>query len=266
MEKAAEIFFEHFGLTPGRSAADIHRTGEVFGEIPWKNLTKFLLRSSGESRPRLAGEVMTDYVKSGTGGTCYSLTETLGSIIAACGLSARPLTGHMKHGENIHCALLVEGKDGRFILDPGYVVPDAVKLSDSGAGEMVTAGRKMSWSPVAGGWELHTIESGRKQLRYKLESRVISRAEFLQYWIASFKSAGLNSLHLNRVGSLGGRVSAHNGNLRIVGVSGKRNLKLHDDYALKQRGSSCRNRRRRGTNLTPRIISSCTACRKCFVQ
>ena len=29
----------------------------------------------------------------------------------------------MKHGENIHCALLVEGEAGRFILDPGYVVP-----------------------------------------------------------------------------------------------------------------------------------------------
>ena len=98
---------------------------------------------------------------------------------------------------------------------------------------MVTAGRKMSWFPVAGGWELHTIENGRKQLRYKLESRVLSRAEFLQYWTASFESAGLNSLHLNRVGFLGGRVSAHNGNLRIVGGNGKRNLKLHDDYALK---------------------------------
>lgn len=233
MEKAAEIFFEHFGLTPGRSAADIHRIGEVFGEIPWENLTKFLLRASGENRPRLAGEVMANHVDAGTGGTCYSLTEALGSVIAACGLSARPLTGHMKHGENIHCALLVEGKACRFILDPGYVVPGAVRLSDSGAGEIETAGRKMFWTPVSGGWELHTVENGRKQKRYKLESRELSRSEFLQFWKNSFDSAGLNSLHLNRAGSLGGRVSAHNGNLRLVGGTGKKNFKLQDDYSQK---------------------------------
>lgn len=93
MEKAAEIFFEHFGLTPGRSAADIHRTGEVFGEVPWENLTKFLIRSSGESRPRLAGEVMTDHVENGTGGTCYSLTETLGSFLQHAAFQQGPLPG-----------------------------------------------------------------------------------------------------------------------------------------------------------------------------
>ncbi len=235
MEKAAEVFFEHFSVTPGGSATDIHRIGETFGEIPWENLTKFLLRSSGENRPRLAEKVMADHVSLGTGGTCYSLTETLGSIFTSCGLSARPLTGHMNHGRNIHCALLVEGEAGRFILDPGYVVPGAVQLSDSGAGEIVTAGRKMFWSPVDGGWEMHTVENGKKQLRYKLESREITRSEFLRYWAASFESAGLNSLHLNRAGPLGGRVSAHNGNLRIVDGSGKKNLKLRDNYAVKIR-------------------------------
>ncbi len=233
MEKAAEIFFEHFGLSPGRNASDIHRIGEVFGEIPWENLTKFLLRASGENRPRLAGEVMADHVDSGAGGTCYSLTEALGSVISACGLSVRPLTGHMNHGKNIHCALLVEGEAGRFILDPGYVVPGAVELLDSGAGEIETAGRKMFWTPVSGGWELHTVENGRKQKRYKLESRVLSRSEFMQYWAESFNSAGLYSLHLNMVGALGGRVSAHNGNLRIVGGTGKKNFKLKDDYSGK---------------------------------
>ncbi len=233
MEKAAEIFFEHFGLTPGSSAADIHKIGEVFGKVPWENLTKFLMNSSGEKRPRLAGEVMEDHVNAGTGGTCYSLTETLGTVFAACGLSARPLTGHMKHGRNIHCALLVEGEAGRFLFDPGYVVPGAVQLSDSGSGQIETEGRKMLWTPVAGGWELHTVENGNNLLRYKLESRNLSREEFVNYWRNSFDSAGLNSLHLNMVGSLGGRISAHNGNLRIIGGSGKKNHKLADDYAGK---------------------------------
>ena len=233
MEKAAEIFFEHFGLTPGGSAADIYRIGETFGKVPWENLTKFLMHSSGENRPRLADEVMEDHVNFGTGGTCYSLTETLGTVLAACGFSARPLTGHMKHGRNIHCALLVEGEAGRFLLDPGYVVPGAVKLSDSGCGQIETQGRKMFWTPVAGGGELHTVENGKNQLRYKLESRILSREEFVRYWEKSFDSSGLNSLYLNMAGSAGGRISAHNENLRIIGEAGKKNQKLTDDYARK---------------------------------
>jgi arylamine N-acetyltransferase len=231
MEKAAEIFFEHFGVSPGRKAHDIHRIGETFGEIPWENLTKFLLRAAGENRPRLAEEVMTDHVQRGTGGTCYSLTEALGTVIKACGVSARPLTGHMRHGKNIHCALLVEGAAGKFILDPGYVVPGAVSLSGDGFGEIVTASRSLHWVPVPGGFELHTIENGRRQFRYALESRVLTRNEFLHYWKASFEASGLNSLYLNRTGPLGGRLCAHNENLRTVGETGHQNRTIRDDYA-----------------------------------
>ncbi len=230
MEKAAEIFFEHFNVCPGRRAADIHRIGEVFSGIPWENLTKFLVHSSGEDRPRLADEVMSGYVNNGTGGTCYSLTETLGAIMKACGLYTRPLTGHISGRMNTHCALLVEGEAGRFILDPGYIVPGAVKLSDTGVGEIITAERRMLWTPVEGGWELHTQENGGKLLRYRLDSRRVSRDEFVQYWRNSFNSAGMNSLYLNRTGSSGGRISAHNGNLRTVDGFGNRNRNIRRDY------------------------------------
>ena len=231
MEKTAEVFFDHFGLRPGKTLKDIQKIAEFFGEVPWENLTKFIVKSSGDIQPRFTGEVLESFVTSGTGGTCFSLTEALGSIFSYCGLSVRPLTGHMRHGDNIHCALLVEGEAGRFIMDPGYVVPGAVMLSSDNSGKIETASRKMLWTPVAGGWELNTVENGQKQLRYKLEERVLSRDEFLKYWIRSFDSAGLNSLHLNKVGSLGGRLSAHNSNLRIVSSSGNKNVKLGKNYA-----------------------------------
>lgn len=230
MRKAADIFFEHFGIEPGRSAASLGRIAETFGEVPWENLTKFLLKASGDIRPRLAEEVMEDHVRLGTGGTCFSLTETLGRITAACGFAARPLTGHMNHGRNIHCALLVEGESGTFILDPGYVVPGAVELAADGTGTLVSPGREMIWKPVAGGWELHTRENGEKKYRYTLESRVLTRREFLRYWNESFDAPGLSSLHLNMPGSMGGRISAHNENLRTVGEGVRRNTKLSGDY------------------------------------
>lgn len=224
------MFFQHFGLSPGGSRENVHRIGEAFGEVPWENLTKFLLKARGEIRPRDPEEVMLGHVTRGTGGTCYSLTETLGTVMAACGLSARPLTGHMHHGRNIHCALLVQGKGNRYILDPGYVVPGAVELSDDRRGELSLPGRKMIWEPVHGGWKLFTEENGVRRHRYTLEERVLSRREFILYWMDSFAASGLNSLHLNRPGPMGGRISAHNHNLRIVEENGTRNLKLTEDY------------------------------------
>lgn len=230
MNKAAGVFFEHFGISPGGRASDVHLVAETFGMIPWENLTKFLLKAAGENRPRLAAEVMEGHAANGTGGTCYSLTEALGSVVSACGLSSRPLTGHMKHGRNIHCALLVQGKSGTFILDPGYTVPGAVELDSDGSGEIDVPGRRMLWKPVQAGWELHTEENGEHRHRYTLESRVLSRAEFLGYWKDSFDATGLSGLHINMPGRMGGRISAHNENLRIVNDKARTNTRLSKDY------------------------------------
>lgn len=232
MNRASEIFFEHFGLKPGAKAVDVHAVAEAFSSVPWENLTKFLLVASGDIHLRMPDEVMESHVSLGTGGTCYSLTETLGRIMSACGLAARPLTGHMRHGRNTHCALLVEGEAGRFILDPGYAVPGAVRLREDGSGELSEPGRRMVWKRVEQGWELFTGENGPMQKRYLLESRELSRNEFIGHWHRSFEAAGLNSLHLNRPGPCGGRISAHNDNLRVVAGGGSRNIKLGREYGL----------------------------------
>ncbi|PIE51678.1 hypothetical protein CSA37_03980 [Candidatus Fermentibacteria bacterium] len=188
-------------------------------------------KASGNETPRLSEEVLEGFASEGTGGTCYSLTEALGTVLSACSIHARPLTGHMNHGRNIHCALLVENQGKRFIMDPGYVVPGAVPLSEKGEGKLSFSGREMIWKPVSGGWELHTVENGRDQLRYRLESRVLTRGEFLEYWRNSFSATGLNSLHLNLAGPEGGRISAHNENLRIIAEGSGRNIKIGKDYA-----------------------------------
>jgi arylamine N-acetyltransferase len=231
MRKAADIFFEHFGLSPGRSSADLWAIAQAFGTIPWENLSKFLLKRAGEEAPRSAERVMEDHVALGTGGTCYSLTETLCVVLGECGFSARPLTGHMNHGRNTHCALLVETGQGRFLMDPGYAVPGAVLLDEHGRGEMNTPGVSRYWQPVPGGWQLFTEENGERKHRYTLESRVLSRRAFMEYWKRSFSATGLGSLHLNRTDPSGGRLSIHNGNMRVVTDTGRYNIRIGSDFA-----------------------------------
>lgn len=229
MERRTDIFFDHFGLTPRGGADRLYDVAAAFSRIPWENLTKFLLKARGEERLRMPGEVLEGFARDGTGGTCYSLTEALGSVLSACGWSVRPLTGHMRHGRNIHCALLVEGGEGVFLLDPGFVVPLPVQLGRVG-GYLDLPGRRLVWTPSGDGWDLHTEENGCKpQWRYHLESRNLSRNEFITFWRDSFDAPGLNSLHIN-ISLPDRRLSAHNGNLRITGEKERENRKLASDY------------------------------------
>lgn len=229
MDKDTDVFFDHFRVSPGPGASRLHEVAAAFSRIPWENLTKFLLKTRGRERLRMPGEVLRGFAEAGTGGTCYSLTEALRSILTSCGWRVRPLTGHMRHGKNIHCALLAEGEDGVFLLDPGYVVPVPVRLDREG-GRVVLPGRELIWTPRERGWNLYTREGdGPLQWRYSLESREVSREQFLGYWKRSFSAPGLNSLHIN-LSLEDGRLSAHNGNLRVTVSGSKENRKLSRDY------------------------------------
>jgi arylamine N-acetyltransferase len=229
MEHPADIFFDHFGLKPASGVASLYDTVEAFRRIPWENLTKFLLRARGEERPRMPDEVFRGFVEAGTGGTCYSLTEALAAVLVRCGWKVRPLTGHMRHGKNIHCALLAQGNEGAFLLDPGYVVPRPVRLERHG-GTLSLPGRELRWAPSGAGWDLYTVrEGGVPQWRYRLESRELTREEFLLFWKQSFSAPGLNSLHIN-LSLEDHRLSAHNGNLRMEGEGLRENRKLASDY------------------------------------
>lgn len=229
MERSADIFFDHSGITPGKGVDRLHEVAAAFSRIPWENLTKFLLKARGEERLRMPGEVFAGFARDGTGGTCYSLTEALASVLVTCGWSVRPLTGHMRHGRNIHCALLAESGGERFLLDPGFVVPLPVRLRTEG-GLLHLQGRKLTWTPRGDGWDLHTEEGeGARQWRYHLEARELSRSEFLGFWKDSYSAPGLNSLHIN-LSLPDRRLSAHNGNLRISGASARENVKLASNY------------------------------------
>lgn len=229
MKRHTDVFFDHFKLLPRRGVDGLHDVAAAFSRIPWENLTKFLLKARGEERLRMPGEVFEGHARDGSGGTCYSLTEALGSVLSVCGWRVRPLTGHMRHGRNIHCALLAESGEGVFLLDPGFVVPLPVRMKEDG-GVLDLPGRRLVWTPKADGWDLHSVENtGRPQWRYHLESRELSRNEFIAFWKESFNAPGLNSLHIN-LSLPDRRLSAHNGNLRIAGKVERENRKLAVDY------------------------------------
>lgn len=175
--------------------------------------------------------MIREHIEHGAGGTCFSLTAALREILRAARLDCVPVMADMAHGRDIHCALLVRTPRGLLLADPGYLVPVPVPLSPSGRSIVDLEGSEMSWESSDGGrtYELFTEENGSRHWRYRLRTDPVDPAEFRRHWEASFDAPGMNSLHLNRRVD-GGRISAHNMNLRVVHPGASRNEKLTEDF------------------------------------
>jgi len=231
-KRTASIFFDGFGLRPGRTDLSALETFiQEFSSIPWENLTKFLAKVRGEGRIRTPEMVLGQFFGKGTGGTCFSLTDALALVLTEAGFRCRPLMADMNHGRNIHCALLVEDPEGNsYLADPGYLVPRPIPLRPGRSSELELAGGKLVWKPEEGGaFSLYTERSGSSTWRYRIRTDPVSREEFLNHWRSSFHQTGMNSLHIN-LREDRERLSAHNCNLRREGPGGNSNEKLREDY------------------------------------
>jgi len=253
---ATSTFLDLFKLTAG--PAELKRLGEVlaaFAALPWENLSKYarkhglLVPGAGEGarlveapsgwapppgfqKLRLADEVMLDHARLGTGGTCFSLTNALWRVVTDLGYRGYPVMADMRHGPNVHCALVVELDGLRYLLDPGYLVAEPVPLRRGVAVAVGHPGHRIEYRPVADldEFELYTVDgSGAETFRYRLRAAPTDWPTFVGHWLASFDATGMNGLHLNRLTGEG-RLSAHNLNLRVDTGHGKRNVKLRGVY------------------------------------
>jgi arylamine N-acetyltransferase len=230
-------FLDHYGIIPDRPGSDtLGIVLSEFSNIPWENLTKFLCKSQtipAEKKLRLADTVINENIEMGAGGTCFSLTEALGTVLSGLGYHCRPVMADMKHGKNIHCALAVETEDGElFLADPGYLVPVPVPVQAGKVSRVDTPWQKLVWEPAGNTFDLYSIDGDFRNWRYRIRMEPVSPAEFMHHWLRSFDSTGMNSLHLNR-GSGNQRLSAHNMNLRKASSHGNSNEKLRQDYGIK---------------------------------
>jgi arylamine N-acetyltransferase len=236
-ENAARMFLDHFGLLPGRTdALNLSRIVDEFSRIPWENLTKFLVKARGiprERRLRSPDVLIRQHIEDGTGGTCFSLTDTLGAVLSFAGFRCFPVMADMNHGMNIHCALSVLTSDGeRYLADPGYLVPVPVRIRRGLGARAEIDGQRLVWEPSAGdSYDLFTIEGGSRTWRYRVRMAPVGREEFVLHWQDSFEATGMNSLHANlRMDRQ--RLSAHNMNLRRIEGGDSSNEKLRDRYPL----------------------------------
>lgn len=222
---AKTIFMAHFRLPEGGADLDMLRgIVSCYANIPYENLTKIIRKFTVErTEERLRGpvEVVSGYIENHTGGTCFSLTFCLGSILTGAGYRCYPVMADMKR-PNVHCALVVKVGGKKYIVDPGYLLGEPVELSGAVIRLTTSFGNVELRPRSATRYDLFTVTGGERKWRYQVRLNPVSQRLFMRYWQESFNLPMMNSLQLTRL-TKDGHLYIRNHHMRLRRPGGKVN-------------------------------------------
>ncbi|MCI0417318.1 arylamine N-acetyltransferase [bacterium] len=209
MQSVISSFSGRYCLRTGTpDVIQLKQIGAAFSHLPYENVTKILKEARSTSvREKLRGteEVLTDHLRWNTGGTCFSLCNALISILRNSGFDAFIAMADMHYGANIHCVVLVSLPPGRFLLDPGYLLHDPIRIPDHGLEQAWKTAMNTVVLRNEGNdnYSLFTVESGQRKWRYRLRACSVSAEEFEAHWIHSFSLNSMQHLMMTRLDDRG---------------------------------------------------------------
>jgi len=155
-----------------------------FLNLPYENLSKILkLNRHWESEHlRFPGEVVADYESFKLGGTCFSLTFTLRSILDFFDYETYIVMADMPAGANTHCALVWKNKGQAYLLDPGYLLAKPLDIN----GSVMNNSVRLVHEPLTDKYVLWTTSNKKLKRRYSFADIPTSMDDFQNYWEQSF--------------------------------------------------------------------------------
>lgn len=207
----------------------------AFAHLPYENLSKIIKfnqhGASEHTRLRLPAEVLEDHLRYRTGGTCFSLTFFLHTILLQQGFANYIIMGDMRAGENIHCALLVRLEGVKCLLDPGYLLQRPMPLDPAKPRLYHNEfnGVELRYDLLTQCYELFTFDRAEMKWRYRFTDRPTPLDEFQQHWQDSFQRNSMNGLCLTRVHA-DELIFVRKNFMRITSLHGKRNVNLKKNY------------------------------------
>jgi Arylamine N-acetyltransferase len=226
MERPFQHFLSHYSVSAESvDLQTLRQIARAFSFLPYENITKILKESHStdpQYKLRQAGEVVEDHLRWRTGGTCFSLCNALQNVLEQSGFRSFIAMGDMHYGANIHCAVIVELEEGRFLLDPGYLLhaPIPLPLEDGESRQKTSMNTIFLRSENAHVFSLYTLEMGQMKWRYRLRAVRISQGEFTQHWLRSFSLNSMENVMISRLED-GSRIYFRKDRLDFVG-QGKR--------------------------------------------
>ncbi len=181
---------------------------ERISHVTYENLTKIIRYSqagSADLARKLDDSYENDLDAWMGGGTCFSLTWHLYQELLRMGYAPKLLMGDRRVEKNVHCALLLPDDGENFLLDPGYLIFDPLKIP-----EAVPFQKSQAFFPLVpnavrldfenGVLALYTGSAhGQMKLRFEFDIRGVSPREFQKHWSESFDREMMTYPVLNRL-------------------------------------------------------------------
>lgn len=232
---AVKHFLAHFGLVPRTpDLTFLERILSHFSSLPYENISKILKLNRhflSVDRIRLPEEVMEEYARHHLGGTCFSLSYFLQSILLQMGYTSYIVMANMGPRENVHCALAVQLNGVKYLADPGYLLTQAMELHPDRTRlyRSPHTGVEVKFNRSLACYQLYTFDHQTIKLRYTFTDRPTPIEEFMEHWLASFYQGTMHGICLTQLRQ-DGLIYVHDNYLQMATAQGKRKRRLHDDY------------------------------------
>ena len=218
----------------GPDGAFLEEILTYFSGFPYENLSKIIKyreHFEGTEKIRLPGEVMEDHAAHRLGGTCFSLTYFLQTILEHHGFRCYPVMADMRWGKNVHCALVVRMDSAKLLVDPGYLLSRPMVIDKDRPRMYRTAfsGVELVFRPESEEVDLYTFDPNQKKWRYRFRDRPVEPETFLDHWLSSFAWNSMHGLCLTKV-EKDRMIYIHKTFMRETGFHHKKNVTIKKDY------------------------------------
>jgi arylamine N-acetyltransferase len=204
-----------------------------FSRFPYENISKILKLNRkflDPDRIRTPCEVVEDHLRFRLGGTCFSLTFTLQTILERVGFTCYPVMAHMRSGDNTHCALVLWMAGRKYLVDPGYLLhrPLALDKDQRRIYHTTFSGVEVRFDARDEHYHLYTFNRVESKWRYRFQDRPVPPEEFLRHWLDSFYRPTMHGLCLS-ITTEEGLLYLHNDYFRRTTFDGKQTLRVKSD-------------------------------------
>ena len=207
---------------------------EKFSTLPYENISKIIKLSKTweqNEKFRLPDEVMNDHASFRFGGTCFSLTFFLETILLHHGYHCYPVMGDMKAGKNIHSALIVLFAGKKYLVDPGYLLNQPMEINPQKPRlyRAEGVGVELVFNSQLDCYQLFTFNKEKMTWRYNFRDIGCPKDEFLKHWEASFTKPSMHGICLTKTHAQG-MVYIFNNFMRETTFTDKKNFNIRKNY------------------------------------
>lgn len=181
---------------------------ERISHVTYENLTKIIryAQAGNADNARKLDDSYENNLDSWMGGgTCFSLTWHLYQELRHMGYAPKLLMGDKRIEKNIHCALLLPIDSKNFLLDPGYLIFEPLKIP-----EAIPFKKAQAFFPLVPNTVRLDLENGvlaiytgsirgPMKLRFEFDIRGVSPQEFQRHWSESFNREMMTYPVLNKL-------------------------------------------------------------------